>query len=660
MDDETKYGPIYHYSTGQAITDGVLAPYRVVCLMVRSRAVWEAERAHRANSADRELHRRYRVARLTAIQAAVLEYTARERISMAMSFHHRVWEARLCAVSMRDTAALMARADPRVNAPGLWATYVHGGQPLEARVERLVAFGKAHVDGGALFERRFLCSARAIGEGTDVPGCQASIWWDARGSSVDLVQTAGRSLRMQPGEGKTAYLIVPALLGPNEGPEDLLTSRAFSDLVTVLTALRSHDHRLVEQLATPQVASTSVVFAIAEEDEKPAWQVAADLRARKAGEQTTGDQDTDEQGAGDQDAEAGGAEAGRKAGKVSDQEAERGLELDEQELERALQEAADKALRAQVVPMDARSLADFVSTRIFDTEAMWWIRGLRAAERWQEAHGDLDVPVEALGEDGYAVGGFIDRARQLCARGELTEEQIGQLDDLGMIWSVPDEAWRLLKEHADTRLALHGNLAVPTTGPDSVVNGYRLGLALRNERHADAQGELSPARKAYWDGKDPYWNPAWGIRWQRELGVAVRAVAAVGGLSHLRREPFEGLDVLAWLAAQHRRWHQLQAEQRTLMEGHGLAPTAPVVAPRTRADQRQDILDALDQHLAAGRTLPVPRDAEPVALPNGQSVNLRTALNNARARWVTLPEQYRADLEARGVRPRAAAAQAAE
>ncbi|SCF87775.1 hypothetical protein GA0115254_121015, partial [Streptomyces sp. Ncost-T10-10d] len=38
-------------------------------------------------------------------------------------------------------------------------------------------------------------------------------WADVRGSMPDLVQAVGRALRMQPGEGKMASLVVPVLLG---------------------------------------------------------------------------------------------------------------------------------------------------------------------------------------------------------------------------------------------------------------------------------------------------------------------------------------------------------------------------------------------------------------------------------------------------------------
>ncbi|MFC7218182.1 hypothetical protein ACFQLX_08380 [Streptomyces polyrhachis] len=52
----------------------------------------------------------------------------------------------------------------------------------------------------------------------------------------DLVQAVGRALRMEPGEGKVASLVVPVLLGPGETADNMLTSRAFGGLVKPLAA----------------------------------------------------------------------------------------------------------------------------------------------------------------------------------------------------------------------------------------------------------------------------------------------------------------------------------------------------------------------------------------------------------------------------------------
>ncbi|WP_449346086.1 helicase-related protein [Streptomyces xanthochromogenes] len=106
-----------------------------------------------------------------------------------------------------------------------------------------------------MVEKCFLCSVKVLGEGVDTKNCDSVYWADVRGSMPDLVQAVGRALRMQPGEGKVASLVVPVLLGPGETADNMLTSRAFGGLAKLLEALRAHDARIVESLAEQQAPS---------------------------------------------------------------------------------------------------------------------------------------------------------------------------------------------------------------------------------------------------------------------------------------------------------------------------------------------------------------------------------------------------------------------
>ncbi|MFE9845016.1 hypothetical protein [Streptomyces goshikiensis] len=47
---------------------------------------------------------------------------------------------------------------------------------------------------------------KALEEGVDTNNCDSVYWADVRGSMPDIVQAVGRTLRVQPGEGKVASL----------------------------------------------------------------------------------------------------------------------------------------------------------------------------------------------------------------------------------------------------------------------------------------------------------------------------------------------------------------------------------------------------------------------------------------------------------------------
>ncbi|BDH05801.1 hypothetical protein HEK131_30280 [Streptomyces seoulensis] len=87
-------------------------------------------------------------------------------------------------------------------------------------------------------------------------GVEAVCFADTRGSQVEIVQNIGRALRLnKDGSTKVARIIVPVFLEPDEDPADMVASASFRPLVAVLQGLRSHDERLVEQLASRAVSS---------------------------------------------------------------------------------------------------------------------------------------------------------------------------------------------------------------------------------------------------------------------------------------------------------------------------------------------------------------------------------------------------------------------
>jgi hypothetical protein len=252
MDDEDLFGPVAHdYPLGQAISDGVIAPYRILCVDVCDPLLQELE--------QRGLDERsvqYRGARLAALQTAVLTAAAEWDLARVLSFHHRVPEARALSTGLLEVARTLREQDPALHpTPGqigtAWLESAH--TPSERRTV-LQEFADLLTEDGWRLLRYILASVKVLAEGVDTFGCDAVFFADVRGSMVDLVQAVGRTLRMTPGSGKVATIVVPILLGPGEesGDQQLLTSKAYNGLAKILMALRSHDAAAVERLAMPQ------------------------------------------------------------------------------------------------------------------------------------------------------------------------------------------------------------------------------------------------------------------------------------------------------------------------------------------------------------------------------------------------------------------------
>ncbi|CAM5550398.1 hypothetical protein SALBM135S_09801 [Streptomyces alboniger] len=234
----------------EAIDRGICAPYQVVCVDITDTQL-QAAQLLGADARSEQV----RGTRLAALQTALVKASAEEGFRRTLVFHHMVKEAEAFAAGLPGVAAQLHSADPELYPKAIWANWLCGDHKPGRRRRVLGEFADGITTDGTVVEKGYLGSVKVLGEGVDTRNCDSVYFADVRGSMPDLVQAVGRALRMQPGEGKTASLVVPVLLGPGETTDNMLTSRAYGGLAKLLEALRAHDTRVVEQLAEQQAQS---------------------------------------------------------------------------------------------------------------------------------------------------------------------------------------------------------------------------------------------------------------------------------------------------------------------------------------------------------------------------------------------------------------------
>ncbi|MEY9840661.1 DEAD/DEAH box helicase family protein [Streptacidiphilus sp. EB103A] len=248
--DSPLFGPVAaDFSLGEAIAAGMIAPYRILCVDIRDDHLNHLLAVgHDRNSPQ------VRGARLEALRTAALTATAAYDLRRTLTFHHRVAEARSFNAGLGEVARELWLRHPTQspNPNRLWTRTLHSADSMTVRRRALSEFEAGADIYGTAMERSLLSSVKLLGEGVDTRECDSVIFCDMPGSMPDLIQAVGRCLRMQPGEGKISTIIVPIFLGPGELPGDMLTSKAYKDLVRLLEALRAHDREAVEQLALPR------------------------------------------------------------------------------------------------------------------------------------------------------------------------------------------------------------------------------------------------------------------------------------------------------------------------------------------------------------------------------------------------------------------------
>ncbi|MGJ7021253.1 hypothetical protein J2Z78_006813 [Streptomyces griseorubens] len=464
-------------------------------------------------------------------------------------------------------------------------------------------------------------------------GVDSICFADTRGSQVEIVQNIGRALRLnRDGSTKVARIIVPVFLEPGEDPQDMVASASFRPLVAVLQGLRSHDERLVEQLASRALTSGK-----------------RKVHLRR-----------------DEDGRIVGA----------------GGEGDGEDQEDDTQAAAEAALLHFSSPRDAATIAAFLRTRVYRPESLVWLEGYQALLRWRkenEITGLYAVPYDVEAKVGatksFPLGRWVHQQRKALRAGELEERRKTLLDlpEAGMVWEPGEEAWEnklaaLRSYHRATGHLAPRQDAVWGEGEAMVPVGQHM-ANLRRKGAKNGLGkdpERAAVRAAQLTEIDQDWDCPWPLNWQRHYRVLAELVDADGHLPDIAPGvTFDGDDIGRWLQQQKQpgTWAQLLPEQQERLSKLGVQPAqapspAPAVGRTAKGPNKaqaafQRGLTALTQWVEREGHRPVPRghseqiaidgEAEPV------TVKLGVWVSNTKSRRNRLTQEQLSALRELGV-----------
>ncbi|MEU1050713.1 Helicase associated domain protein [Streptomyces sp. NPDC005897] len=653
-DPEGTYGAwLAELGLSEAIEREILAGFEIDVLEIRdpSPVVGESEEARRGR-------------RLALLQTALLEHAAKWNLKTVMTFHQKVEEAAAFAEKLPETAAELyvndatdddlAAADklPRssidaefyeleagrhVPPDRVWSAWLCGDHLVTERREVIRQFANGIDAAGRRVHRAFLASVRVLGEGVDITGergVEAVCFADTRGSQVEIVQNIGRALRLnKDGSTKVARIIVPVFLEPNEDPTDMVASASFRPLVAVLQGLRSHDERLVEQLASRALTSG-----------KRKVHLQRDEDGRIVGAGGEGDGEGQEQD--DTDA------------------------------------AAESALLHFSSPRDAAAIAAFLRTRVYRPESLVWLEGYQALLRWR-AENEItgvyavpyDVEVEVGATKAFPLGRWVHQQRKALRAGELEERRKVLLDapEAGMVWEPGEEAWEAKLAALRSYRRATGHLAprqdaVWGEGEAMVPVGQHM-ANLRRKGAKNGLGkdpERAAVRAAQLTEIDPDWDCPWPLDWQRHYRVLADLVDADGQLPDIAPGVLmDGDDIGKWLQQQGQPtiWARLLPEQQERLSQLGVTPVeAPSPSPAKGATKGQGkASQAFQRGLAAlaqwvereGADRPVPRGHSEEIAVDGEAepvtVKLGVWVSNTKSRRDKLAQDQLAALRELGV-----------
>ena len=248
MDDEEKYGPQFHrLPFSKAVELGELSDYKVAIFGISEFEV-NSMLAGDTGKYGSEININD-ATRIIGCWRALQNPENKDKddetlhpLRRVIAFTNKIDESKALAHYWNDVVEDATEKLPEGKHPTNFkceTKHVDGTDHALNRKARL-DWLKGDVDGAC----RILSNARCLSEGIDVPALDAVIFYKPRKSHIDVVQAVGRVMRKTPGK-QFGYVILPVAIPDDKDPAAALNdNERFSNVWSVLNALRSHDDRL--------------------------------------------------------------------------------------------------------------------------------------------------------------------------------------------------------------------------------------------------------------------------------------------------------------------------------------------------------------------------------------------------------------------------------
>ncbi|MEU7195662.1 Helicase associated domain protein [Streptomyces xinghaiensis] len=553
MDDTQVFGPVLaRYTFAQGITEGYLNDYRIAIIGVRdseARKVLADERVEYVDALG--------APSLQAVAAQVALARAREQFGVrrVLTFHPRVKDA---AEFSRTLPGTLARTAPGTQT-GLYAGHVHGQMSHQIR-DRVLGHLRDTGEGWTV-----ISNARCLGEGVDLPTVDGVLFAHPKRSAVDITQAVGRALRKDPQVHDLSTIIVPLVVPEEDQEVGDLDPGSYETLWHVVRSLRAHDEELGIALdnrrhyqssgqtqlpnkitvvlppGTSDAFLSQVKLLLVRQSTSQWWEgyheaaryyqehqhllVPAEYRTDSGfllGSWIAQRRYNYRRGI----LSAERVEKLEEIGMVWDPGAQ-AFAAQLQEAERFYAEHGHLKVPQSYVTSSGKRLGAWISNQrglrkrgqlaperiaaldrigmLWELDAAWTV-GITAARRYYAEHGHLRVPKSYVTSEGHSLGTWLNTQRIKYRKGELPEDRIAALGELGIAWEPSEERWQLVYAAARAYYAEHGHLRVPHayTTPDGIKLGGWV-LHQRQLRSGIKSGGIAPEHVAALDELGMRW-----------------------------------------------------------------------------------------------------------------------------------------------------------
>ena len=233
MDDDRDYGKIiYELTFKDAINSKppIISDYKIITFGISEPEIEEIYQDNKFLQVKKEL--KDITAREFATAIALRKAIKDLKITNAISFHSSIKRA----VNFKEQQSLITKIYPEYGS--LKTFHVSGDMATADRSSQMRLFGEG---------KGLMTNARCLTEGVDLPAIDCVCFTDPKRSKVDIVQAAGRALRLSPGK-KFGYILIPIFIPEDQDPETVSKDNAFEEVVATVGALSTQDTRIAEYL----------------------------------------------------------------------------------------------------------------------------------------------------------------------------------------------------------------------------------------------------------------------------------------------------------------------------------------------------------------------------------------------------------------------------
>lgn len=238
MDDEAAYGKrVHELGFAEAARRGIIVPYKLIISVINDRDISSEQMQASVVNMDGVSVGAPMVANRIALARAVERFG----IKKAITFHSTVEEARVFSLL----------ADTGENSPleDFERLHVSGSMRLKDREQQMDRFRQA--------PRAINSNAKCLTEGVDVPAVDLVAFMSPKESQVDIVQAAGRSMRLAGPDKTTGYILLPIHVNPElgESVDDAVKRSDYKTILDVLRALMANDSEFEDVVRSQSLKS---------------------------------------------------------------------------------------------------------------------------------------------------------------------------------------------------------------------------------------------------------------------------------------------------------------------------------------------------------------------------------------------------------------------